>query len=66
MHTKEGIAAQFLADTGANVAELIKEPSRPVEGKLALYGAAQTITDRSLVGEITRNFLSAPYYIPEQ
>ncbi|XP_055917558.1 sphingosine-1-phosphate lyase [Eupeodes corollae] len=65
MHTKNGVAAKFLADTAANVAEILKDPGRPVEGKLAIYGAAQTISDRSLVGDVTRNFLSAPYYIPE-
>lgn len=65
MHTQEGVATKFLADTTAHVLEILKEPSLPVEGKLAIYGAAQTITDRSLVGDITRKFLSAPYYIPE-
>ncbi|XP_055836776.1 sphingosine-1-phosphate lyase [Episyrphus balteatus] len=65
MHTKEGVAAKFLADTAAKVEEMLKDPSRPVEGKLAVYGVAQTISDRSLVGEITRKFLSAPYYIPK-
>lgn len=65
MHTKEGFAAKFISDVAANVKEILKDPGRPVEGKLAIYGAAQTISDRSLVGTVTRNFLSAPYYIPE-
>ncbi|KAG5885772.1 hypothetical protein JTB14_031208 [Gonioctena quinquepunctata] len=64
MHTQAGVADKFLEDVGSAVAEIMKTPSDPVEGKMALYGVAQQLTDRSIVGDITRLFLDAMYYTP--
>ena len=62
MHTKSGIADKFIADVKSAVAEIMKDPGVPVSGKMALYGMAQTIPDRSVVGEVTRSFLNSMYY----
>ncbi|XP_068145253.1 sphingosine-1-phosphate lyase [Drosophila tropicalis] len=66
MHTKPGVADKFIADLRSCVAEIMKDPGHPVEGKMALYGMAQSIPDRSVIGEVTRLFLHSMYYTPEQ
>ncbi|XP_030766091.1 sphingosine-1-phosphate lyase [Sitophilus oryzae] len=65
MHTKHGVADRFLNDVKDCLAEIAKDPSLPVEGKMALYGTAQKLPDRSIVSDITKYFLDAMYYIPE-
>lgn len=35
MHTKNGLADKFLEDVKANVDELMKNPTKPVEGKVS-------------------------------
>ncbi|XP_055316941.1 sphingosine-1-phosphate lyase [Sitodiplosis mosellana] len=64
MHTMDGMADQFIKDVTAAVAELMKNPEKPIEGKMALYGQAQTLSDRSLVAEITRCFIDSMYFTP--
>ncbi|KAL9919581.1 sphingosine-1-phosphate lyase isoform 1-T4 [Glossina fuscipes fuscipes] len=64
MHTASGIADKFLVDVRASVAELMKDPQQPVTGKMAIYGMAQAISDRSVVGEVTRCYLNSMYYTP--
>uniref|UniRef100_A0A1A9WWT6 sphinganine-1-phosphate aldolase n=1 Tax=Glossina brevipalpis TaxID=37001 RepID=A0A1A9WWT6_9MUSC len=64
MHTAPGIADKFLVDLQKSVAELMKDPQQPVTGKMALYGMAQSIADRSVVGEVTRCYLNSMYYTP--
>ncbi|XP_066249897.1 sphingosine-1-phosphate lyase [Euwallacea similis] len=64
MHTKPGIAQKFLNDVSESLTEIMKDPSVPVEGKMALYGTAQKLPDRSIVGDITRLFLDSTYFIP--
>lgn len=64
MHTAPGIADKFLDDVREALEEILKDPGIPVEGKMALYGVAQSISDRSLVGDFTRSFLDAMHYIP--
>ncbi|CAH1132993.1 unnamed protein product [Ceutorhynchus assimilis] len=66
LHTKPGIAQKFLDDVRDSLVEILKDPSVPVAGKMALYGTAQKLPDRSIVGDITRYFLDSMYYIPEQ
>lgn len=34
MHTKDGMADKFIADISANVAEMMKMPEKPVDGKV--------------------------------
>ncbi|XP_037947472.1 sphingosine-1-phosphate lyase-like [Teleopsis dalmanni] len=64
MHTNAGVADRFLNDLRSSVAEIMKNPGKPVEGKMAIYGVAQTIPDRSVVGDVTRCFLNSMYYTP--
>lgn len=65
LHTVPGVADQFLSDLHEGVDGIMKDPGVPVEGKMALYGVAQSLPDRSLVGDITRAFLDSMYYIPK-
>lgn len=66
MHTKPGRADNFINDVEAIVKELMKNPEKPVEGKMALYGVAQTIPDRSIVGDFTKLFLDSLYFTPKK
>lgn len=66
MHTRDGVADQFLADVREQVAVMMVNPEKPVEGRMAIYGVAQSLSDRSLVGDITRRFLDAMYYTPKE
>ncbi|KAF7274077.1 hypothetical protein GWI33_013237 [Rhynchophorus ferrugineus] len=65
MHTKDGVADKFLQDVKQCLAEIMKDPALPVEGKMALYGTAQQLPDRSIVSDLTRYFLDSMYYIPK-
>lgn len=65
MHTKPGKAENFVDDIESIVKELMKDPKKPVEGKMALYGVAQGIPDRSIVGDFTRLFLDSLYFTPK-
>ncbi|XP_031625160.1 sphingosine-1-phosphate lyase [Contarinia nasturtii] len=64
LHTMDGMADKFIKDIKAAVGEIMKNPGKPVEGKMALYGQAQTLSDRSLVADITRCFIDSMYYTP--
>jgi sphinganine-1-phosphate aldolase len=64
VHTQPGVADQFLADVRAKVADLMKDPEKPVEGRMAIYGVAQAVPDRSIVGDFTKCFLDSMYYTP--
>ncbi|XP_011184271.1 sphingosine-1-phosphate lyase [Zeugodacus cucurbitae] len=64
MHTQPGVADKFIADFKASVAEIMKDPGQPVAGKMAIYGMAQAIPDRSVVGDVTRAFLNSMYFTP--
>ncbi|XP_033252594.1 sphingosine-1-phosphate lyase-like isoform X3 [Drosophila miranda] len=66
MHTQAGVADKFIADVRSCTAEIMKDPGQPVVGKMALYGMAQSIPDRSVIGEVTRLFLHSMYYTPSQ
>ncbi|BES93795.1 DegT/DnrJ/EryC1/StrS aminotransferase family [Nesidiocoris tenuis] len=65
MHTKPGVAEKFVADVEQIVAELMKNPTKGVEGKMAVYGMSQAIADRSIVGDLTRVFIDFMYYTPK-
>lgn len=64
IHTQQGVADRFLNDVKTSVADILKDPQAPIEGKMAIYGAAQSIPDRSLVVDFTKYFLDAVYYTP--
>lgn len=66
MHTKDGIADRFIKDVETIVKELMKNPEKPVEGKMAIYGVSQTIPDRSIVGDFTRLFLDSLLFTPKK
>ncbi|CAH1982781.1 unnamed protein product [Acanthoscelides obtectus] len=66
MHVAAGVADRFIEDVKSSVTEIMKDPSLPVEGKMAIYGAAQEIPDRSIVGDFTRLFLDTIYYVPKK
>ncbi|XP_061387424.1 sphingosine-1-phosphate lyase [Musca vetustissima] len=66
MHTAPGVADRFIADVREAVGEIMKDPQQPVSGKMALYGMAQAIPDRSIVGEVTRCYINSMYSIPSK
>ncbi|XP_067828508.1 sphingosine-1-phosphate lyase 1 isoform X2 [Heptranchias perlo] len=61
LHTKNGVADQFVKDVCESVAEIMKNPSERTTGRGAIYGMAQSIPDRSLVTEISHGFLDCLY-----
>ncbi|KAG7190951.1 hypothetical protein KM043_007002 [Ampulex compressa] len=66
VHTEKGVADLFLDDIKSELATILKNPSVPVEGKLAMYGMSQSIPDRSIVGDYTRYFLDSIYHTQER
>uniref|UniRef100_A0A1B6H4D6 sphinganine-1-phosphate aldolase n=1 Tax=Cuerna arida TaxID=1464854 RepID=A0A1B6H4D6_9HEMI len=67
MHTKQGVADRFLSDVKSAVTEIMKlpDPQDLSKGKMAMYGVAQSLPDRSIVGDITRSFLDSLYFTPQ-
>ncbi|XP_062535950.1 sphingosine-1-phosphate lyase [Armigeres subalbatus] len=65
MHTRDGIADKFVNDVRTKVALVMKNPEKPVEGKMAIYGVAQTVPDREVIGDFTKCFIDSMYYTPE-
>lgn len=66
MHTKPGVADTFISDVETVVKELMKDPSKPVEGRMAIYGVAQGIPDRSIVGDFTKLYLDSLCFTPKK
>lgn len=66
MHTREGVAEAFVSDVRTELARLMLDPSRPTEGKMAVYGVAQSLPDRSLVGDFTRLYINSMYFTPRK
>lgn len=64
LHTHAGVADRFVNDVRECVAEVMKAPTAPAEGKMAIYGVAQSVPDRSLVDEFTRLYIDSTYYTP--
>ncbi|XP_050343345.1 sphingosine-1-phosphate lyase [Nymphalis io] len=64
-HTQAGVAERFVEDVRAATSACLKEGGEPVEGKMAIYGVAQGIPDRSLVSDITKYFIDSMYYLPK-
>lgn len=58
-HTGEGIVEAFLADLAECTAELVANPSDKVSGGAALYGMAQAIPDRTVIGDIVKVYIDA-------
>ncbi|XP_013184662.2 sphingosine-1-phosphate lyase [Amyelois transitella] len=64
-HTQAGVAERFVSDVSAAAAHCGRHAGEPVHGKMAIYGVAQEIPDRSLVSDITKHFIDSMYYLPE-
>ncbi|ROT83742.1 putative sphingosine-1-phosphate lyase 1 isoform X2, partial [Penaeus vannamei] len=61
LHTHPGVAERFIKDINELSAELLANPPKDSGGSAALYGMAQSIPDRSLVGEMAWCYLDAVY-----
>jgi sphinganine-1-phosphate aldolase len=61
MHTREGVAHQLLKDMREVAAELMANPGSKSTGQAAVYGMAQALPDRSMVGDIAKFYLDAYY-----
>ncbi|XP_053438731.1 sphingosine-1-phosphate lyase 1 isoform X1 [Nycticebus coucang] len=61
VHARKRIAIQFLKDIRESVTQIMKNPKARTTGMGAIYGMAQTISDRNLVAELTSVFLDNLY-----
>uniref|UniRef100_A0A6I8QK75 Sphingosine-1-phosphate lyase 1 n=1 Tax=Xenopus tropicalis TaxID=8364 RepID=A0A6I8QK75_XENTR len=61
LHTKSGVAQQFVKDVKESVEVIMQDPGAKTTGLGAIYGMAQTIPDRSMVTEISQAFLDCLY-----
>lgn len=61
LHTKKGVAERFIKDIRECTAEIMKNPDTKPTGTAALYGTAQTISDRSIVTELSAGFIDLLY-----
>ncbi|XP_050534627.1 sphingosine-1-phosphate lyase isoform X3 [Daktulosphaira vitifoliae] len=64
LHTKPGVASLFIEDFKKELHEIINNPHVEQSRKIAMYGMSATLPDRTIVGDITRYFIDAMYYIP--
>ncbi|KAJ0178645.1 hypothetical protein K1T71_005420 [Dendrolimus kikuchii] len=64
-HTQAGVADRFVGDVRSTAQECLQHTGGPVQGKMAIYGVAQEISDRSLVSDITKHFIDSTYYLPK-
>lgn len=60
------MAEKFVSDVEKTVKELMQSPEKMVEGKFAIYGVAQSLPDRSIVGDFTRLYLDSMYFTPKK
>ncbi|KAI5646487.1 hypothetical protein NE865_01420 [Phthorimaea operculella] len=65
-HRQPGVAERFVSDVKETAAACLKDGDKPVVGKMAIYGVAQSIPDRSLVSDITKQFIDSMYLLPEE
>ncbi|CAH2321263.1 sphingosine-1-phosphate lyase 1 [Pelobates cultripes] len=61
LHTKPGVAQQFVKDVQESVAVIMQNPGAKTTGVGAIYGMAQSIPDRTMVTEISQAFLDCLY-----
>ncbi|KAM6104851.1 LOW QUALITY PROTEIN: sphingosine-1-phosphate lyase 1 [Pterocles gutturalis] len=61
LHTKPGVAEQFLKDVKDSIEEIMKNLKAKTTGMGAIYGMAQSVPDRSLVAEISQAYLDGLY-----
>ncbi|XP_038599625.1 sphingosine-1-phosphate lyase 1 [Tachyglossus aculeatus] len=61
LHTKPGVATQFLKDVRESVTQIMKNPKAKTTGMGAIYGMAQGVPDRKMVAELSQIFLDSLY-----
>uniref|UniRef100_A0A6I8NPK2 sphinganine-1-phosphate aldolase n=1 Tax=Ornithorhynchus anatinus TaxID=9258 RepID=A0A6I8NPK2_ORNAN len=61
LHTKPGVATQFLKDVRESVTQIMKNPKAKTTGMGAIYGMAQGVPDRKMVAELSQAFLDSLY-----
>ncbi|KAF2988032.1 hypothetical protein EK904_011257, partial [Melospiza melodia maxima] len=61
LHTKPGVAEQFLKDVRDSIQDIMKDLNAKTTGMGAIYGMAQSVPDRSLVAEISQAYLDGLY-----
>lgn len=61
LHTHPGVADRFISDVREISEDILKNPPENAGGSAAMYGMAQSIPDRSLVGELAWCYLDAVY-----
>lgn len=62
MHTLDGVADQLLRDVQEESAILLKKGNNTkLSGQAAVYGMAQAIPDRSLIGEFAKAYMDGYY-----
>lgn len=61
MHTEEGVMDLLIRDIQEISEILRKSPPSALTGQAAVYGMAQAIPDRSMVGDIAKHYLDAYY-----
>ncbi|XP_061261236.1 sphingosine-1-phosphate lyase 1 isoform X2 [Bos javanicus] len=59
VHTRKGVAIQFLKDIRESVTQIMKNPKAKTTGMGAIYGMAQATIDRNLVAELSSVFLDS-------
>lgn len=64
LHTKPGVAFKFTSDVRECIENIMKCPTEPVEGQMAMYGVAQKLPDREIVGDLTRRFIDSMFLTP--
>jgi len=61
VHTQAGVAERFVQDIREELPDILNNPKSICEGAGAMYGMAQSIPDRSLVGAIAGHYFDAYY-----
>ncbi|XP_076064939.1 sphingosine-1-phosphate lyase [Oratosquilla oratoria] len=61
LHTQPGVVEKFVNDVTEIATEIMKNPPKELGGSAAIYGMAQSVPDRSLVGEMAWCYLDAVY-----
>ena len=61
LHTQEGVADKFVRDIREVSKAVSGDPSAKCSGVGAMYGMAQAIPDRSVIGELTQGYIDILY-----
>lgn len=61
LQTQDGVAERFVHDVGEVVKSVRSDPSAKCSGVGAMYGVAQAIPDRSVVGQLAEGFVDILY-----